>query len=90
MDDEPYGITVTRTLHLHKWVVGEPQPLCGSARVRRLIRENRADGAHRAPVIGCAEGRPVCRHCIRRAMIQVALLIDQLTLAQEHNDTHHR
>lgn len=67
----PWGIVVTRTLHLPDFIHGEGwAPMCQNPAVEaRLaeVRERRRAGDTEAWIVGETEGRPVCRDCIRAA-----------------------
>ena len=84
----PWGIVVTRTLHLTE--VGTRRPACGDERVRSAMDARRAlyrqSGGYlnAPPIFDLADGRPVCRRCVRATERRIDFLREQLAEVAEY------
>lgn len=94
-DERPWGITVTRTMHLPDWHGGHLHPRCGDDRVRAAIehqlevnRSTTSPADKRAPLASFPKpGQKVCRSCMRSARRTIAYLEDEIERAEAHNPT---
>lgn len=84
----PWGIVVTRTLHLsHPGL----EPACRDYRVERAmadLRRRYRAGERDAPMIyGYADGRPVCRRCIATIEGRIAYQQERLDEVRSYEES---